>query len=65
MRAWAASQGFESLEVACRKVVDAAVQLGVGVVGTFVGNDKDCPLRENLERFGFLLARNVLRPLIV
>ncbi len=34
-----------------RKVVDAAAQLGVEVVGTFVGNDKDRPLRENLERF--------------
>jgi sugar phosphate isomerase/epimerase len=34
-----------------RKVVDAAQRLGVGVVGTFVGNDKDRPLPENLERF--------------
>ena len=33
------------------KVVDAAAQLGVEVVGTFVGNDKDRPLGENLERF--------------
>ena len=34
------------------KVVDAAQKLGVEVVGTFVGNDKDRPLTENLERFG-------------
>jgi hypothetical protein len=58
------------------KVVDGPQKLGVEVVGTFVGNDKDRPLTENLERFariwpeelvkrGFLLARNTLRPLIV
>ena len=34
-----------------RKVVDAAEALGVGVVGTFVGNDRQRPLPENLERF--------------
>ena len=34
-----------------RKVIDAAQALGVGLVGTFVGNDKDRPLPENLERF--------------
>ena len=34
-----------------RKVIDAAQRLGVDIVGTFVGNDKDRPLRENLERF--------------
>ena len=34
-----------------RQVIDAAGRLGVGVVGTFVGNDKDRPLPENLERF--------------
>jgi sugar phosphate isomerase/epimerase len=33
------------------KVVDAAQQLGVRTVGTFVGNDKDRPYPENLERF--------------
>jgi sugar phosphate isomerase/epimerase len=33
------------------KVIDAAQHLGVGTVGTFVGNDKDRPYRENLERF--------------
>ena len=34
-----------------RKVVDAAARLGVEVVGTFAGNDKDRPLTENLDRF--------------
>jgi sugar phosphate isomerase/epimerase len=34
-----------------RKVIDAAQALGVGIVGTFIGNDKDRPLTENLERF--------------
>jgi sugar phosphate isomerase/epimerase len=34
-----------------RKVIDAAQRLGVSTVGTFVGNDKDRPLPENLERF--------------
>jgi sugar phosphate isomerase/epimerase len=34
-----------------RKVIDAAQRLGVEVVGTFVGNDKDRPLPENLDRF--------------
>jgi sugar phosphate isomerase/epimerase len=34
-----------------RKVIDAAQALGVGLVGTFVGNDKDRPLPQNLERF--------------
>jgi sugar phosphate isomerase/epimerase len=34
-----------------RKVIDAAARLGVDTVGTFVGNDKDRPLPENLERF--------------
>lgn len=33
------------------KVVDAAAALGVPIVGTFVGNDKDRPLPENLDRF--------------
>jgi sugar phosphate isomerase/epimerase len=33
------------------KVVDAAQALGVQTVGTFVGNDKDRPYPENLERF--------------
>jgi sugar phosphate isomerase/epimerase len=34
-----------------RKVIDAAQALDVGLVGTFVGNNKDRPLPENLERF--------------
>jgi sugar phosphate isomerase/epimerase len=34
-----------------RKVIDAAQALGVEIVGTFAGNDKDRPLPENLERF--------------
>ena len=34
-----------------RKVIDAAQRLGVDTVGTFVGNDKDRPLPENLDRF--------------
>src|SRR5215213_10010558 len=42
-----------------RKVVDAAQQLGVGIVGTFVGNDKDRPLPENLQRF-----REIWPPLV-
>ena len=33
------------------KVVDAAQRLGVRTVGTFVGNDKDRPYPENIERF--------------
>jgi sugar phosphate isomerase/epimerase len=42
-----------------RKVVDAAEALGVGIVGTFVGNDKDRPPPENLERF-----RRIWPPLV-
>jgi sugar phosphate isomerase/epimerase len=34
-----------------RKVIDAAQRLGIEIVCTFVGNDKDRPLPENLERF--------------
>jgi sugar phosphate isomerase/epimerase len=34
-----------------KKVIDAAARLDVPIVGTFVGNDKDRPLPENLERF--------------
>jgi sugar phosphate isomerase/epimerase len=40
-------------------VIDAAQRLGVGIVGTFVGNDKDRPLPENLERF-----RQIWPPLV-
>jgi sugar phosphate isomerase/epimerase len=42
-----------------RKVIDAAQRLGVEVVGTFVGNDKDRPLPENLARF-----RSVWPPIV-
>jgi sugar phosphate isomerase/epimerase len=42
-----------------RKVIDAAQRLGVGIVGTFVGNDKDRSLPENLERF-----REIWPPLV-
>jgi len=41
----------EAVNAHLRKVIDAAQALGVGLVGTFVGNDKDRPLPENLERF--------------
>jgi sugar phosphate isomerase/epimerase len=34
-----------------RNVIDAASRLDVPIVGTFVGNDKDRPLPENLDRF--------------
>jgi sugar phosphate isomerase/epimerase len=34
-----------------RRVIDAAQRLGVEVVGTFVGNDKNRPLPDNLARF--------------
>ncbi len=42
-----------------RKVIDAAQRLGVGLVGTFVGNDKDQPLPENIRRF-----RKIWPPLV-
>ena len=42
----------EQVNAHLRKVIDAAQALGVGIVGTFVGNDKDRPLPENLDRFG-------------
>jgi sugar phosphate isomerase/epimerase len=42
-----------------RKVIDAAQRLGVGTVGTFVGNDKNRPLPENLQRF-----REIWPPLV-
>jgi sugar phosphate isomerase/epimerase len=41
------------------KVIDAAQRLDVGIVGTFVGNDKDRPLPENLDRF-----REIWPPLV-
>ena len=49
----------EHVNAHLRKVVDAAQRLGVDVVGTFVGNDKDRPLPENLDRF-----REVWPPLV-
>jgi len=42
-----------------RKVIDAAQRLGVDTVGTFVGNDKDRALPENLDRF-----RRIWPPLV-
>src|SRR5262249_28625160 len=41
----------EAVNAHLLKVIDAADRLGVGIVGTFVGNDKDRSLPENLERF--------------
>jgi sugar phosphate isomerase/epimerase len=41
----------EEVNAHLRRVIDAAAALGVDTVGTFVGNDKDRPLPENLERF--------------
>jgi sugar phosphate isomerase/epimerase len=41
----------EQVNAHLRKVIDAAQALGVGIVGTFAGNDKDRPLPENLDRF--------------
>jgi sugar phosphate isomerase/epimerase len=49
----------EEVNAHLRKVIDAAQRLGVGIVGTFVGNDKDRPLPENLERF-----RQIWPPLV-
>ncbi len=49
----------EAANAHLRKVIDAAHALGVGTVGTFVGNDKDRPLPENLDRF-----RRIWPPLV-
>jgi sugar phosphate isomerase/epimerase len=49
----------EQVNAHLRKVIDAAAALGVGLVGTFVGNDKDRPLGENLARF-----RTIWPPLV-
>jgi sugar phosphate isomerase/epimerase len=49
----------EAVNAHLLRVVDAAASLGVGIVGTFVGNDKDRPLPENLERF-----RRIWPPLV-
>ena len=40
-----------------RKVIDAAQRSASTTVGTFVGNDKDRPLPENLERFRAIWPR--------
>ena len=80
---WAAGEGFESLEVACwpggggeRRRYAGVTQLGVEVVGTFVGSDRDRWVSiehedrrfegdEELVKRGFPLALNTFRPLIV
>ncbi|MBA2476657.1 MAG: sugar phosphate isomerase/epimerase [Actinobacteria bacterium] len=49
----------EEVNAHLRRVIEAAERLGVEVVGTFVGNDKDRPLPENLERF-----RRIWPPLV-
>jgi sugar phosphate isomerase/epimerase len=49
----------EAANAHLRRVIDAAQRLGVGLVGTFVGNDKDRSLPENLERF-----REIWPPLV-
>jgi sugar phosphate isomerase/epimerase len=49
----------EQVNAHLRRVIDAAQRLGVATVGTFVGNDKDRPLPENLERF-----RQIWPPLV-
>jgi sugar phosphate isomerase/epimerase len=41
----------EEVNAHLRTVIDAAAALDVRIVGTFIGNDKDRPLTENLERF--------------
>jgi len=49
----------EAAHAHLRRVVDAAVRLGVGVVCTFAGADRWAPLGENLERF-----RRIWPPLV-
>jgi sugar phosphate isomerase/epimerase len=49
----------EQVNAHLRKVIDAAQRLDVNVVGTFIGNDKDRPLPENLDRF-----RKIWPPLV-
>jgi sugar phosphate isomerase/epimerase len=41
----------EAVNAHLLKVVDAAQRLGVATVGTYVGNNKNLPYPENLERF--------------
>jgi sugar phosphate isomerase/epimerase len=49
----------ETVNAHLRKVIDAAAQLDVGIVGTFVGNDKDRPPPVNLRR-----VREIWPPLV-
>ena len=49
----------EAVNAHLRRVIDAAQRLGVGVVGTFVGNDQTRPLPDNLGRF-----REIWPPLV-
>ena len=49
----------EQVNAHLRKVVDAAQALGVGIVGTFVGNDPTKSMPDNLRAF-----REVWRPLV-
>jgi sugar phosphate isomerase/epimerase len=49
----------EAVNAHLRKVADAAQQLGVEIVGTFVGNDPSRPPPENMRRF-----REVWPPLV-
>ena len=49
----------EQVNAHLRRVVDGAQRLGVGIVGTFVGNDKDRTIAENLRRF-----REIWPPLV-
>ena len=41
----------EHVNAHLRAVIDAAAALDVGLVGTFIGNDRHLPLPENLARF--------------
>jgi sugar phosphate isomerase/epimerase len=49
----------EQVNAHLRRVIDAAQRLGVGIVGTFIGNDKDRTIAENLRRF-----REIWPPLV-
>ena len=49
----------EAANAHLRTVADAAQRLGVSTVGTFIGNDKNRPLPDNLERF-----RRIWPPLV-
>jgi sugar phosphate isomerase/epimerase len=49
----------EAVNAHLRRVIDAAQRLGVGLVSTFVGNDQNQPLPENIRRF-----RKIWPPLV-